>query len=78
MAKILVIDDELGILDLIDNVLHGKGHEVVLAVNGRSGLKLFQQERPHVTILDFIMPDVGGWPCSGRFGLSIQTHWSSS
>ena len=60
MAKILVIDDELGILDLIDNVLHGKGHEVVLAVNGRSGLKLFQQERPHVTILDFIMPDVGG------------------
>ena len=60
MAKILVIDDELGILDLIDNVLHRKGHEVVLANNGRTGLKLFQQERPHVTILDFIMPDVGG------------------
>jgi DNA-binding response OmpR family regulator len=60
MAKILVIDDEPGILDLLDNVLHRKGHDVVLAENGRTGLKLFQQERPHVTILDFMMPDVGG------------------
>ena len=60
MAKILVIDDELGILDLLDNVLHRKGHDVVLAANGRAGLKLFKQERPHVTILDFMMPDVGG------------------
>ncbi|MGQ0666479.1 MAG: response regulator [Nitrospiraceae bacterium] len=60
MARILVIDDELGILDLLDDVLHRKGHDVVLAENGRTGLKLFQQERPNVTILDFNMPDVGG------------------
>lgn len=60
MAKILVIDDELGILDLVDDVLHRKGHEVILAENGRTGVKLFQQERPHVTILDFNMPDMGG------------------
>jgi len=60
MAKILVIDDELGILDLLDDVLHRKGHDVILAENGRMGLKLFQQERPHVTILDFVMSDVGG------------------
>jgi DNA-binding response OmpR family regulator len=60
MAKILVIDDEFGILDLVDDVLHRKGHDVVLAEDGRTGLRLFQQERPHVTILDFNMPDVGG------------------
>lgn len=60
MAKILVIDDETGILGLLDNVLYSKGHDVVLAENGRTGLKLFQQERPHVTILDLMMPDVGG------------------
>jgi len=78
MAKILVIDDELGILDLVDDVLHRKGHDVVLAENGRTGLRLFQQERPHVTILDFNMPMWGGWPFLGRFGPSIQTHWSSS
>jgi DNA-binding response OmpR family regulator len=60
MAKILVIDDEPGILDLLDNVLRLKGHEVILAERGRKGLKLFQQERPHVTILDLMMPEVGG------------------
>ena len=60
MAKILVIDDELGILDLLDNVLYHKGHDVVLATDGQSGLKLFQQELPDLTIVDFKMPDVGG------------------
>ncbi len=60
MARILVIDDELGILDLLYNVLRHKGHEVILAELGRKGVQLFQQERPHVTILDFMMPDVGG------------------
>ena len=60
MAKLLVIDDEPSILDLIDEVLHRKGHDVVLAMDGRTGLKLFREEHPHVTILDFNMPDVGG------------------
>lgn len=60
MAKILVIDDEVGILDLVDDILYRKGHDVVLAENGRAGMKLFEQERPHVTILDFNMPGEGG------------------
>jgi len=60
MAKILVIDDEPGILDLLDTVLRDKGHEVVLAERGLKGLQQFQQERPHVTILDLMMPEVGG------------------
>ncbi len=60
MARILVIDDEPGILDLLDTVLRHKGHEVVLAERGLKGLQLFQQERSHVTILDLMMPEVGG------------------
>lgn len=60
MAKVLVIDDELGILDLVDDALYRKGHDVVLADSGQMGLKLFQRQRPHVTILDFNMPEVGG------------------
>ncbi len=60
MARILVIDDEPGILDLLATVLLGKGHEIVLAEHGRKGMKLFQQERPHLTILDFKMPDMDG------------------
>ena len=60
MAKILVIDDAPGILDLLGNVLRREGHEVILAEHGRKGLQQFRQERPHVTILDFMMPDMGG------------------
>jgi DNA-binding response OmpR family regulator len=61
MARILVIDDESSILDLLDTVLRRKGHEVVLAELGRKGMKLFQQEHPHVTILDLKMPDMDGF-----------------
>ncbi len=60
MARILVIDDEPSILDLLDTILHSKGHEVVLAERGRKGVQLFQQERPHVTILDLEMPGMDG------------------
>ena len=60
MAKILVIDDAPSILDLLKIVLRRKGHEVVLADKGRTGLDLFRQERPNVTILDFMLPDIGG------------------
>ncbi len=60
MAKILAIDDEVGILDVITSVLHCKGHEVIRAGNSRLGMQLFRQERPHVTILDLLMPDIGG------------------
>ena len=61
MAKILVIDDEPEILDLLNTVLHRKGHEVVLANHGRKGLELFQREHPHATILDLMMPDMNGF-----------------
>ncbi len=61
MAKILVINDNLGVLDLLTTILRRKGHKVVLAELGRNGLKLFQQERPHVTILDLTMPDMDGF-----------------
>ena len=46
MAKILVIDDEQGIRNLLDTLLSRKGYDVVLADNGRKGLELFRRERP--------------------------------
>ncbi len=60
MAKILVIDDESSVRNLLDTVLRRKGHEVVLAERGRKGVQLFQQERPHATILGLKMPDMDG------------------
>ena len=60
MAKILVIDDEQGIRDLLDTLLHRKGYDVVLAESGQKGLDLFRRERPDVVVLDLKMPGMDG------------------
>jgi DNA-binding NtrC family response regulator len=60
MAKILVIDDDQGILRLLDTLLRRKGYDVVLAENGRKGLELFRREHPDVIVLDLKMPEMDG------------------
>jgi CheY-like chemotaxis protein len=60
MAKILVIDDEQGIRELLDALLRRKGYDVVLAESGRKGLELFRRERPDVLVLDLKMPEMDG------------------
>jgi DNA-binding response OmpR family regulator len=60
MAKILVIDDEPGIRDLLDTLLRRKGYEVVLAETGQKGVDLFRRERPDVIVLDLKMPGMDG------------------
>ena len=60
MAKILVIDDDQGILRLLDTLLRRKGYDVVLAENGRKGLELFRREQPDVIVLDLKMPVMDG------------------
>jgi len=60
MAKILVIDDEQGIRNLLDTLLRRKGYDVVLAESGSKGLELFRRERPDVIVLDLIMPEMTG------------------
>ena len=60
MAKILVIDDEEGIRNLLDTLLERKGYDVVLADSGQKGLEVFRRARPDVVVLDLKMPGMGG------------------
>jgi CheY-like chemotaxis protein len=60
MAKILVIDDELGIRNLLDTLLRRKGYDVILADSGQKGLDLFRREHPDVVVLDLKMPEMDG------------------
>ena len=60
MAKILVIDDEPGIRNLLDTLLRRKGYDVILAESGQKGLDLFRRERPDVIVLDLKMPGMDG------------------
>ena len=60
MPKILVIDDEPSIRDLLDTLLSRKGYDVVLAASGQKGLELFRRERPDALVLDLKMPGMDG------------------
>lgn len=60
MSKILVIDDEQGIRNLLDTLLRRKGFDVVLADSGPKGLELFRREQPDVIVLDLNMPGMDG------------------
>jgi DNA-binding response OmpR family regulator len=60
VANILAVDDDEKIRGLLHVMLGRKGHHVITASYGRKGIELFCRERPHVTILDFEMPDMDG------------------
>jgi DNA-binding response OmpR family regulator len=59
--KILVVDDEPGIVDIVEANLIGDGFEVVSASNGKEGLAKVQSEQPELIVLDVMMPEMDGW-----------------
>lgn len=60
-AKILVVDDDEAIRDIVAQVLGRWGHRVLRAANGREGLRLLYAERPDLIVLDVDMPEMDGW-----------------
>ena len=60
MAKILVLDDEAAIVLMIKKMLEKAGHEVDMALNGKDGMILFEQNKPDLLITDIIMPEKEG------------------
>ena len=59
-SKILVIDDEQGIRDLLSYELGARGYEVVTAVNGEEGMQKLSQDKFHLVISDVKMPKMNG------------------
>ena len=60
MKKILVVDDEKPISDIIKFNMVKEGYEVVTAFDGREALELFEAERPDILILDLMLPELDG------------------
>lgn len=60
MARILVIEDDLRIAELLRIFLAREGHEVITAPDGREGLRLFSLEQPDLVILDLMLPGTHG------------------
>jgi two-component system, OmpR family, alkaline phosphatase synthesis response regulator PhoP len=61
MSKILLVEDEPSILNLVSMNLLARGYEVVTATNGGEAIEQLDEEKPELMILDIRMPDVSGW-----------------
>jgi len=70
MANILVVDDELGIRDLLSEILNDEGHQVELAENAAQARLARGRARPDLVLLDIWMPDTDG--------VTLLKEWSSS
>ncbi len=70
MANILVVDDELGIRDLLSEILFDEGHQVELAENAAQAREARQRMRPDLVLLDIWMPDTDG--------VSLLKEWAST
>ena len=66
MTKILVIDDDIAINELIKINLELQGYEVKQAFNGTEGFALAKQEQPNLIVLDVMMPEVDGFTVAQR------------
>ncbi len=59
--KILIVDDDPPLLQLIEHTLQREGYRTVTASNGTEGLARFYEERPDLIVLDLMMPNLSGW-----------------
>lgn len=60
MAKILMVDDDSAILQMLNKVFKEKSHDVTLAANGKQALAFLKKEVFDLVITDIIMPEVDG------------------
>ena len=70
MANILVVDDELGIRDLLWEILNDEGHNVEVAENAAQARAARMRDRPDLVLLDIWMPDTDG--------VTLLKEWSST
>ncbi|MBK9444567.1 MAG: response regulator [Comamonadaceae bacterium] len=77
MANILVVDDELGIRDLLSEILNDEGHTVEVAENAAQARAARSRERPDLVLLDIWMPDTDGvtllkeWSATGALTMPV-------
>jgi two-component system response regulator RpaA len=74
MSRILVIDDDQAIAELIKVNLDLLGHQVTTANDGIKGLALAQQNRPDLIVLDVMMPDLDGFTVCQRLRQNTATN----
>ena len=73
MSKILVVDDEKPISDIIKFNLTKEGYDVVVAMDGQEALDLFESEEPDLVLLDQMLPELEGTEVLRQIRTKSQT-----
>lgn len=73
--KVLIVDDEMPLRDLLGEFLEGEGYEVLLASAGEEGIELAEREIPHVILLDVKMPGIDGIEVCKRLKAEPKTQF---
>jgi DNA-binding response OmpR family regulator len=60
MKKILVVDDEPAVCNMLEKFLTRKGYEAIIALSGEEAIRKVKEGRPHVILLDIKMPGIDG------------------
>jgi len=66
--KILIVDDEADLVELLKWRLEANNYEVITAFNGKQGLAQAREHKPDMIILDIIMPDMDGTSMAAALG----------
>mgnify|MGYP001623159612 CR=1 FL=1 len=71
--KILIVDDDPNICELLRLYLNKEGYQTLIAHNGETALELFKMENPALVLLDVMMPRVDGWEVCRRIRSAGET-----
>lgn len=74
MARVLVVEDDHVIRELLVVNLKMEGHETVTAVDGGEALAAVGDRAPDVILLDMMMPGIDGWEVAGRLKGDEETR----
>lgn len=61
VKKILIVEDERNVCELLSYILQGNGYDTTIALTGKDGLRLSREELPDGIILDVLLPDINGF-----------------
>ena len=72
-ARILVVDDDRLAVTIISSALKEYGYKVFIAYDGMTGLEKAREVKPHLIILDIIMPEMDGYQVARRLRRDSET-----
>jgi CheY-like chemotaxis protein len=74
MPKILLVEDNEMNRDMLSRRLQRKGYEVVLALDGQSGVEMSQTQAPDLVLMDMSLPVLDGWEATRRLKTDASTR----